>query len=311
MARRLVLLVVALGTGAVWAQDAISWQTDPKAAVRTAQSSGRPLMVYVLASSKDRDDKVKNAQREALADPRVVRLAQRFVPLRLSRSGDREVLKDFGLRETANMEMSFVTPDGEKIGDLSAGGVGQADTVVQKLNAVIKVYRETIFKKRVKPVLDDPKAKPADLKQAVRLVGEFGIATGEADVLALLDRERLQMAVRTAIYETLADLSTKTGVEKLLELTRGDDAQAAKALEKCNPVGAETLVADLSAESFDYAVYKTAAQICGIRDMKAAKFFDNAQPRLIEAEVERVRKLVQDAARRWKETHDDTSGPAQ
>ena len=147
----------------------------------------------------------------------------------------------------------------------------------------------------------------------MQFVGEYRITSAEKDALALLERPRLESAVRNAIYEALAELSTKDGVSKLLELARGGDNQAAKAIEKCTPAGAEVLIADLTpdAEPFDYAVYKAAAQICGIRNVKPQKYFENAKPRLKEEEVERVRGLVQDAAKRWKEMQNDAGGPAQ
>ncbi len=119
MARKLASLVLLLTAPLTLAQcDEIPWRTDPRQAVSEAQRTLRPIMVYVLAGSEDRDNNLQNAPRWALADPRVVPLAQRFIPLRLSRSADRDVLRDFGLSETANMMMSFVTPDGKHLGDL-------------------------------------------------------------------------------------------------------------------------------------------------------------------------------------------------
>lgn len=304
----LMMLALAWATGTARAQeDAIPWLTEPQRAVSEAKGSLRPLMVYVLASNKDRDPKLDHEQKLALNDPRVVRLSQRFVPLRLSRSIHRDVLSSFGLSERANMEMSFVTPDGELLGSLSAGGVAQASSLASKLLLVFDAYVKKLHQTQVKPVLDDPNAKPEDLKQALRVATTFYMTVAESEIIALLERPRLDVAVREEAYDALAALSTKGGVAKLLECARGEDARAAKALAKCTPVGAEHLLSELSpdAEEVDYPVYKTAAQICGVHSVKPKKFFENAKPRLKKEEVERVCRLVHEAAERWKEMHDE------
>jgi hypothetical protein len=268
MTRASAVLVLLLGAAPAFAQqDTIPWLTEPQQAVNEAKRSLRPLMVYVLASNKYRDDKLDHLQKAALEDPRVVRLSRQFVPLRLSRSINRDVLGSFGLSESANMEMSFVTPDG--------------------------------------PVLGDTEAKPPALKRAVQLVGYFRLTAADQGLIELLDRPRLDRTLRGEVYDTLAALSTKTAIDKLFELAVAEDSRAAKALEKCTPLGAEHLLDQLSADDFNYGVYKTVTQACDIRNVKSAKFFENAKPRLKQEEVDRVTKLVREAAQRWKQQNDE------
>ncbi len=308
MPRALLTLVLCWGTTlAVGQEKGIRWRTNPQEAVNEAKQSLRPLMVYVLAGSQYRDDKLEREQKRALDDPRVVHLAARTVPLRLSRSQHAKLLPDFGLAEAASMEMSFVAPDGKKLGDLSAGGVAQVDAIVAKLGTVLKAHGQAVYKEHVQPQLENADAKPADIRKALKLVDEFGIAVADAAVAALLDREKLDAGVRQAACETLAALSTKTAVEKLLALARDGQEPAKKALEKCTPAGAELMVAGLSADQdpFDHTAYKTAAQICRIQDIKPARFFEKSSASLKEKELKRVRDLVSAAAERWKKENGD------
>lgn len=307
MTRGVAMLLIGWCVGGAAAQtDAIPWRTEPQQAVAEAQRTLRPLMVYVLASNKDRDNNIEREQKRALADPRVLRQAQNFIPLRLSRSVHRDVLKDFGLPESANMQVSFVAPDGQVLGDLSAGGVGQPDSLAAKMAAAFDVYRKKLYDERVKPALTATDAKPADINTALRMALEFRMASAEADVIALLDQPRLDATGRSTVLDLLAALSSDTAVDKLIALTRAGDARAAAALEKCTPAAAERIFAQLNAETepFEYPLYKAVTKICGIRNVKAARYFEKAKPRLKEQELERVGKLVEQAVQRWKEEND-------
>jgi len=309
VARWTTLLMLLVGGSLAAAQnDRINWGTDPREAVHAAQRYGRPLMVYVLASSQNRDDDLERAQKRALSDARVLQRAKNYVPLRLSRSRHRNILKDFGLPTHANMMMSFVTPDGEVLGTLGAQGVGQVDSLVQKLKLVFNTYRKKVYDGRVKPILDDADAKPADIKQALALIDEFEIDSADKDVVALLDRKRLSKVLRKQACGTLAALSTQTAVTKLLELVDAGDADATDALSKCTPPAAEMMLSKLEAdaEAFNYAVYKAVTRICRIRSVKPARYFEKASERLKQSEVERVTRLVQMNAQRWRERQNET-----
>ncbi len=301
----MIWLACFVGLGvAMGQQDQIRWQTDPKPAVNEAQKTLRPLMVYVLAGSQYRDDKLERDQKRALSDPRVVHVAERFIPLKLSRSQHHDVLQQFGLSESANMEMSFVTSDGVTLGaPLSAGGVANADSLVQKMKLVLQEYGKKLYESHVGPVLTKEDAKPEELRNSLKIVQEFQLTAAVPPISDLLGQEKLDASVRTAALETLAVLSTKEAIAKLRPLVQAGDASARKALEKCTPVGAELLLADVQADAdpFDYFTYKTATQvICKVQSIKAATFFEKGSARLKQDELERVRKLVAAEAERWR-----------
>mgnify|MGYP000036673099 CR=1 FL=1 len=287
--------------------DAIPWRTDPRQAVTEAQRSGRPLMVYVLAGNKDRDNDLEREHRRALSDPRVVNQARQFVPLRLSRSVHRDVLPDFKLPQSANMQMSFLTPDGELLGDLGAGGIGQPDSLARKLALVMNVYRSKLLETRIKPVLSAPAPSAAELQQALQLVVEFRIAAADVELIKVLDERQVEAGARSNIYETLATLSTPKAVAKLLELSRSGDARATQALDKCTPAGAELILAELhaDAEPFEYALYKSVTRICNVRNVKPQRYFEKASVERRQEELDRITPLVRSAAQRWRELNDE------
>lgn len=308
MVRSFALLTTLLGAALALAQaDAIRWRTDPHQAVAEAQRTLRPLMVYVLPSTKDRDNDLEREHRAALRDPRVLWQARNFIPLRLSRSQHREVLHEFGHRISANMEMSFVTPDGVILGTLGANGVGQAASLAQKLTLSFAAFRAKLYEKDVRPPLVKRDAKPGELKQALRLVVELRIVEAEPDVIALLERKRLAKSVVKLIYDALATLSTPDAVAKLLELSARGIEQATKALADCTAVGAEMMLPELKADApkFNYPVYQAVTRICDIRSTKAERYFEKAKLKLKEREIERVSELVKEAAARWRETYDE------
>ncbi len=311
MTRYLALIgALAVTSVATAQQEAIRWRAAPREAVNEAKQTLRPLMVYVLAGTEYRDDKLERDQKRALADPRVAKLAERFIPLKLSRSQHREYLKEFGFAESANMEMSFVTPDGEVLGPpLSAGGVGNADSLAQTLKLVLQEYGKKPYEAHVRPSLEHADAKPDELKKALKLIDDFRVASADQAVTKLLEREKLDPGVKQMALAALAGLSTKPAVDKLLTLSRAGDDAAAKALAKCTPAGAELMLADLQPDAapFDYVAYKTAAQICRVRNFKPAGFFERGSARLKADELERVRKLVAAEAQRWRQENAEGS----
>jgi hypothetical protein len=314
MTRVAILFACVAGTVSAAAQSTdLPWRTDPQQAVAEAHQQDRPLLVYVLAGTKDRDDKLEQAHHRSFSDPRVQRLAQRFIPLKLSRSVHRDVLKDFGLSESANMVISFVTPGGKVLGEISAGGIAQAESLAAKLAAVLQSFSETTYEDRLKPILESADAKAADVKAALRTIGELRITVAEQDLVKFLEREQLDPALRSAACETLAALSTKSAVGKLLDLSGAGDKAAAKALEKCTPVGAEYLWADLQPDAtpFDYPLYKLITKICDVREAKPEKWFDTAKPKVRQDHLAKIEKLVHEAAKRWKEANDVPDRPAQ
>jgi hypothetical protein len=278
----------------------------PRAAVNEAQQRKLPLMVYVLASSSDRDDDIERDQRRALRDDRVQWYAERFIPLRLSRSVHRDILGDFGLPQHANMMMSFVSPDGKVLGTIGAGGVAQADSLVEKLRRVFDQYTQYLFKEHIQPVLKDEKASVATLLEALEAIVTFDIQQADSAVIELLDRERLEPRARDAIYTTLARLGTEAGVKKLWEVYEGGDKRAIAALQDSTPAAAALLIEKLKAapEEFDYDLYKALTGMTGMRKTKPERWFENATQPLIERHIAEVRDHVERAAQAYKERQD-------
>ncbi len=288
------------------AQREILWRDDPQAAVAESQRTLKPLMVYVLSRTGDRDDRLDQMQFRALQDPRVVRLAERFVPLRLQRGQHRDALREFHLSESANQMMSFVTPEGDRLDFLEPTRVAEADALVQKLTAVLATYADRLFDTRIRATLENAEAKAAEISAALRLVIEWRVTKATRAVAALLDRERLDPGVRKAAIDALAALSTRDAAMKLLELARADDKAAALALERLTPPTAELLLAELKpeAEQFDHTLYRALAKIARLRDVRPAAWFEKRTVRERQQEVERLEKALAEAARRWRTEND-------
>ncbi len=307
MARLLGLLSLLFATSFAPAQNnLIQWRRDPAAAIAEAQQAKRPLLVYVLASERYRDNQLDREQKRSFKDPRVMRRVRNFIPLRLSRAQHRNILDQFGFSQQANMVMAFMTPEGEQLGRLSATGIAQADSLAQKLEMVYEAYGKKIFDEEVRPKFDNEKTKSNELRQALQLVSDYNIKAADKSVIALLERERLNATVRKAVYETLVALGTKTALDKLLELGQGGDEAAAKALQRCTPAAAELMLSHLKAdaEPFDYLAYQTVTRICRVPKPKPERYFENSSQRLKEGEIQRVSEQVRAVAQRWKELND-------
>ena len=303
MKRALTIAIVLLTARAVQAQNNdINWQTEVKAALSAAKSKNKPLMVY-LEGSSDREghSRIERDQKRAFKDPRVLARALHFIPLKLSRSTNRDQLKDFGLAEGDVLQMRFVSPEGEPLGSLGVAGIEQPDTLAQKMKLAYEAFGALQYKGTYKAVLEDENAKPADLKAALTNVGEFNVRPAEEAVLKLLDRHP-DAATHALALDALAQLSTKQAVTKLLELARAGDKAAERALTKCTPEAAELMINDVKSDSdpFDFVAYKAAGTICKVPQLKPERFFQNSPLKLKEEELARVKTAVQTASAKWK-----------
>lgn len=302
-----VVLAVGAGTGLAQSSGGIQWQNNPQQAVALAQRTQRPLMFYVLASSRDRDDRLERAQRRALADPRVLRLAQRFIPVRLSRSRHRDLLEQLHLRPSANMEMSFVAPDGSRLDSISATGVANADSLAQKLALVFNFHRQRVFDRDLRPVLENKEAKPAELQAALNRIQEFTILGADSAVVKLLGRENLDPKTASLCYDVLAHLSTKIAVEKLLDLSFNGNAKAANTLTKCTPAAAEMMLPQIVLEdgAIRVDIYRAATRICRIKKVKSDKWWAKAEGRRRQHEIDRVKEIVAEVSKKWKAKYEE------
>lgn len=308
MIRALLVLGVLNATAAALgqSQNQIQWRRDPQQAVQEAQAKQMPLVVYCLGTRDDRDNSLEQAQRRALADPRVLQLLQQYIPLRLSRSRDRAVLSDFGLPPSANMMMSFVAPDGHVLGQLSANGVAQPDSLRQKLALVFGDYLKYVYQKDFQPIITDKDAKDPDLLKALEVVRKYRIAIAEKDVTELLKRERLKDTVKRQAYRALAAISSQSAVKLVVEQAWVGDELAAAVLDEFTPGGAEFMMEYLKRDNefFPYPLYKAIATIVKLDRVKPEGFFEKAEARLIKDEVDRLDKRVTTVAKEWKERND-------
>jgi hypothetical protein len=283
---------------------AIQWSQKVEQAVAQAQEARRPLMFWVLGRSASRDPQVERDQKRAFRDPLVVELSRRFITARLSRSRYRDLLEEWELPPTTNLEIVFVTPAGGKIDTLAPAGVANPGVLARKMALVFQHYRRGVFEAEIKPKLEDEKATDQDLRLAVTLVAEFLILSADQAVIKLLERPRLSSSVRVAAYDALGALSTPASVEALLERA-AEDERAGAALRRCTPAAAEQMLPALDADDagLRLLVYQAVTRICKIRDVKNDRFWEGRNPVVKRKEIERVRRVVTAAAKRWRERY--------
>jgi hypothetical protein len=306
MKRLALFLILATATSDALAQSNLQWIRSADDAVKRAQAQKKPILVYVRLPDDQRpetDDADSDIQRN-FRDPRVQKRAQMFIPLLLTQSRqNREYITQFGLSATATMEMAFVAPDGKPLAPtLATAGARQAESLMQRLGVALTAWGKMIYDTELKPTITDEKAEAAAIQRAVKLTGELRVKTADADLLTLLERENLPAAARSATLDALAALSSKAAITRLVELGRKDDAAAIKALEKATPAGAELMLDELKDKdgNFYYFVYSAITRICGIKDAKQRGYFENSKPDFYEKELERVRGIVRQQAKVWR-----------
>jgi hypothetical protein len=283
----------------------LRWSLDLAPAFEQAAKTKQPLMLWIQGSSSERDDmdKIERDQMRAFSDPRVGELARRFVLCKVSVSRYRsDLTKVLGVTPS-HLDVYFVTPERVKLGDISAAGVKNADSLAQKMELVFDDYAARLFSKEIKPVLEDEKAKPKDLIAALELVDQYGIRSADRSILALLKRSPTDDAVIKKSYSALAASSSPEGVTELFDRAI-NDKRAADALEKCNAGGLDALLPflDDQDEARQLQAYKAIAKIVKTTP-KPDKFWDGKNMKVKADEMKRVRDLATKAAARWKEKH--------
>lgn len=306
MARGLTVALIAgvlLPMIAVAQSQGINWQRDPRAAVSAAQRANRPLMFYVIGASRGRED-FSDDHRRAFQDPVVVRLSQRFIAVQLQRSQHRELVEGWSVGPNSNGDIVFTKPDGKEIGTIGASGVSKVDSLRQKLFECFRAFRDDLFTTDLQPVLTNEESPAKDVRAALKLIDEYVIESADGAVVALTNREKLDPAVRIQAFETLAKLSRPAGIRRLAEAAEKDKA-AADAMKKAQPPAAEALLEQLTPELMSTnparfaELYQTVTQICRIRNVKQARFWEGTNERVKSEELERVRDLVRKAALNW------------
>ncbi len=297
--------VLLLGVTTGWGQgQQIQWERDPERAVARAQETMLPLVFYVLPSSDNRDSRLESDQRRALADPRVVRMCERFVTARLSQSAHRDIIESLGLPGSFSMAMAFVTPDGKVIDQLAPSGVARAESLLDKMKLVFDAYRRDLFERHIKPVLTHADTPAEQLREALGWIRLFHITVADRTIGEVVQRKGLSREILRQGYEVLANLSTRTSIDQLLTLAAEGNTAAQDALAACTPVGAELMLPHLLADGkVRPYVYDALVKSCNIMSSKSPLWWERAQPQLVTNEVERVSALVKEASARWMEEY--------
>ncbi len=300
--RTAILLTVSLLLARSGYAQRLRWSMNFEQAVAVAKKTHKPLMVYIVGRTGDRDDDMEASQKRAFRNPLVAEVARRFVPVKISRSRYRPLLEQWGLPRRVNLEVIFVRPDGTLIDRLSPSGVGDAQTFVEKMVRVFRVYRQGFYEQQIRPKLTADDVKPRDILRAIRWIRDFNILTADRDLVRLLDRPDLSESVRRKIYDTLAQLSTRPAVEALLKRAKAGDKHAAAALSKCTPEAAEWMLDDLGGPDMQahLLVYHAVTKICRVPKPKPDKFWNVKIERLKREEIQRVRRIVRDVAKKWR-----------
>jgi hypothetical protein len=270
--------VVFLAASASAQTNSIRWSMDVKGSIARAKSTRLPLMFYVIGRSSDRPHDIEREQKRAFADPLVVQLSQRFIPVKLSRSLYEDLLEKWQVPRQANMWIVFATPDGDKLGVLDSPGATKADSLAQKMNLSFRLYRQQMFDRELRPKMEDEQAPTADLKIALK-----------------------------TCYDVLAKLSTSACVNELLKRAADGDQQATAALSKCTPGAAEQMLAELGSDDpeLHLIVYRAVTKICKVRQPKSDRFWSGKNERIKAEEIDRIKQLVRETARRWKEQYEE------
>ncbi len=305
--KRLTALVLAFALlgGPLAAGQTIQWISNARQGVAKAQARGLPVLFYVRGKASDDDSSIVRDQRRAFRDPRVVRLVrERFVPVRLANSNEtRALLRDLGAPVQSD-QLVVATPGGKYLGRIGTDNSRNANSLLQGLQDLFNTYRGEVFRSRVAKTLSNEDAKPAELMRALDLVQGLTITQADELVARLLDRPRLSSRLRKRVYDTLAHLSTRRAVEKLLEVAPLDKL-AGKALARCTPEGATYMLDALDPGKLELHViaYEAVTKICKIKKTRPRGFWKSADADTQMREIARVREQVQRVAKRWKERY--------
>lgn len=304
----LTLTAILLTSSTATAQRKVSWTRDVQAAVAKSKQTKLPLMFLIEGDSRERDQRLDDERRKAMLDDRVVYAARRFIPVIVVRSDSRQqdLFRRLQVPASANMDVVFSTPDGEKIDTFSA--LHQPDTFAQKMTLVFNAYRDQFYKQELKGVIDDP-TNVANTIKALKFVEAFTIESADRDVVKLLEKASGNPRLKQQAMETLAALSTEPAVEALWKealLGPGESGRAAaKALEKITPAAAERVMRQgfNSGDPRELVLaYNVVTAACSIKDAKPDRFWEGDNQRVQKQELERVTRIVENKAQRWRDT---------
>lgn len=284
----------------------IQWMSDADRAVDIAESTARPLLIYVPGDS-DGESEIEDAQDRSFRDETVRGFVrQRMVPVRLVRSTATErVLHDLGVSAGFGLFLLVVTPDGEVVGRISPNVVANQPRLIRRLVELFRKYRRDLLDDELKPRLSKRQIDPDRVRDTLEIIREFLIAKADKTVAHLLERPELRDGLRRSAYDTLATLSTEVSVKALLDAARQDET-ARRALRDCTPAGAAHMLSALTddAGKVRIQVYEAITTICDIENAKPRLYWQSANAGDRKAEINRVRSEVKDTARRWRQRYE-------
>lgn len=309
MFRPCFLLTVGLGLAAsAAAQNPIQWSGNVKAAVAQSRRTLRPLLFYVRGAESHRRGELAKAQGRAFRDPTVRSIAeQRFVPVRLSRTNENlAMLRGMGVADAHGPYLVVVSPDGELVGRIAPIRAAIISQLVRELTVQFRSYRTGLFHSELKPKLEDDDTPAGDIKRVLSIVREFVIVESDQSVITLLDHPKLAKTLEPDVYDTLAVLSTPKSAQTLFERAL-ENPRAATALARSMPPVAEQLLTELDREKPERlkTAYEAATKICALRKAKPKQFWDGPNEDAQVEEIERVKREVRAAAKRWRERYAD------
>lgn len=313
MARRhwAAMSVMGVWVAAGLAQN-VRWETDVQGAIREAQREQRPLMFHVYSTRyepEDSDDSIIDRQRRVFADARVALASRQFVPVRLYRERDGQFLEQVGIPSHGGSDFTifWTTPQGKLLDRISAGGVTQVESMLQKMETIWEKYRQTILDE-IKPILGDENAEPRVVVDALRRLEELAIPEADEPVIELLKRESLDDAVRSQGVETLAALNSEKAVQYLFELslTAKDPRLArevATRLTRADPPAARHLMKYLDEDDLDQqvAAYDAIAKIARVRTTRPGQFWQSASEDQRKQAFDLLKKDAEERIERWEQ----------
>lgn len=294
MTRLVSLIAIAASCAApAAAQSGIQWLSSPREGIQQARQSKRPLMFYTSGRSQDRPN--LDSHKRTFAHPEVSRLARRFVAVKLGTDSEAdELTRRWG---TAGWTLVFSDADGNKIDDIVPMN---PDLTAQKMFAVFDQHRTRLFVSDVQPKLESADTPPRELRAALKMVDEFLMLAADQSLIRMLDREKLDPAVKRECIDLLARLSTPAAARDLLERAPRDKA-AADALPRLTPQAALALLDALGGEDRvrHLLAYKALTRIAKIKDPRVDKFWEGEFGRLQREEIQRVTDAARAEAARW------------
>jgi hypothetical protein len=203
------------------------------------------------------------------------------------------------------MDVVFTTPEGLMFDRCTAGELTRAHATLERMRGAFDKYRELVFA-RIEPDLRSSDAPLKNAAAAVARVDDLLIERADRLVAAVLDRADLDDETRTQVCNALAKLSTRAAVEALAQKAV-DRPAAANALGRCTPEAADLYILPHVASDdvrMRLIAYRAVVEICGIRDAKPDRFWSGPDEAAKRREIERVRRLVRDDAKRWSERNE-------